>query len=93
LRPQESPADDRRVRCRRREWLAGQLLPPDERDTIDAALRQIDFLTEEIQTIDYDLAEFVLASPGRPPGRAATLAVGITAGGTGWGGREGCPGA
>jgi transposase len=46
-----------------REWLAGQLLPADERDTIDAALRQIDFLTEEIAVIERDLAQFVLASP------------------------------
>src|ERR1035441_10612989 len=45
-----------------RSWLAGQLLPKDERDTIDAALRQIDFLTEEIATIEHDLAEFVLNS-------------------------------
>jgi transposase len=46
-----------------REWLAGQPLPADERDTIDGALRQIDFLTEEITTIEHDLAQFVLASP------------------------------
>jgi transposase len=46
-----------------RTWLAGQLLPGDERDTIDAALRQIDFLTDEITTIERDLANFVLASP------------------------------
>jgi transposase len=46
-----------------RQWLAGQQLPADERDTIDAALRQIDFLTEEITTIEHDLANFVLASP------------------------------
>ncbi|HSO99070.1 MAG TPA: IS110 family transposase [Solirubrobacteraceae bacterium] len=46
-----------------REWLAGQLLPADERDTIDAALRQIDFLTAEITTIERDLAQFVLSSP------------------------------
>jgi len=46
-----------------RQWLAGQPLPADERDTIDAALRQIDFLTTEITTIEHDLAEFVLASP------------------------------
>ena len=45
-----------------RQWLASQPLPADERDTIDAALRQIDFLTEEITTIERDLAEFVLAS-------------------------------
>ena len=46
----------------KRQWLAGQLLPPDERDTIDAALRQIDFLTEEITTIEGDIAKLVLAS-------------------------------
>jgi hypothetical protein len=46
-----------------RQWLAAQLLPGNERDTIDAALRQIDFLTEEITTIEHDLAQFVLASP------------------------------
>jgi transposase len=45
-----------------REWLASQQLPADERDTIDASLRQIDFLTEEITTIEHDLAEFVLTS-------------------------------
>jgi transposase len=39
-----------------RQWLAAQLVPPDERDTINAALRQIDFLTEEIATIERDLA-------------------------------------
>jgi transposase len=46
-----------------RAWLAGQLLPADERDTVDAALRQIDFLTEEINTIEHDLAQLVLDSP------------------------------
>src|SRR5579875_900474 len=46
-----------------REWLAGQPLPADERDTIDAALRQIDLLTDEITAIERDLAKFVLASP------------------------------
>lgn len=45
-----------------RRWLAQLALPADERDTIDAALRQIDFLTEEITTIERHLAEFALAS-------------------------------
>ena len=45
-----------------RRWLADQVLPADERDTIDAALRQIDFLNEEIATIERHLAAFVLAS-------------------------------
>jgi transposase len=46
-----------------RRWLAGQLLPADERDTIDAPPRQIDLLTEEINTIEHDLAQLVLDSP------------------------------
>jgi transposase len=46
-----------------RQWLSEQQLPGDERDTINAALRQIDFLTEEIATIERDLATFVLTSP------------------------------
>lgn len=45
-----------------RRWLDDQALPADERDTINAALRQIDFLSEEIATIERDLAAFVLAS-------------------------------
>lgn len=45
-----------------RQWLAELTVPVDERDTIDAALRQIDFLTEEITTIERHLAEFALAS-------------------------------
>lgn len=45
-----------------REWLARQALPVDEQDTIDAALRQIDFLNEEIAAIEADLARFATAS-------------------------------
>lgn len=41
-----------------RIWLDDQALPADERDTIDAALRQIDFLGGEIATIERDLAAF-----------------------------------
>src|SRR3954453_998518 len=46
-----------------REWLATMTLPGDERDTINAALRQIDFLTEEIAVLERDLARFTLQSP------------------------------
>lgn len=46
-----------------REWLSRQTLPLDEQDTIDAALRQIDFLNQEIATIEADLARFATASP------------------------------
>lgn len=45
-----------------RGWLAEQTLPADERDTLNAALRQVDFLSEEITTIERDLAAFVLGS-------------------------------
>jgi len=45
-----------------RQWLSQLALPNDERDTINAALRQIDFLTEEIATIERDLARFTLDS-------------------------------
>jgi transposase len=46
-----------------RQWLAEQVLAEDERDTVDAALRQIDFLTEEITTIERQLAGFAVDSP------------------------------
>jgi len=45
-----------------RTWLAEQSLPADERDTIAAALRQVDFHSEEITVIERDLAAFVLGS-------------------------------
>lgn len=46
-----------------RRWLGALVLPGDERDTINAALRQIDFLSQEITVIERDLATFVLGSP------------------------------
>jgi transposase len=46
-----------------RAWLADQTVPEDERDTIDGALRQIDFLTEEITKIERDLARYAIESP------------------------------
>ena len=46
-----------------REWLTRQTLPEDEQDTINAALRQIDFLNEEIASIERDLARFATESP------------------------------
>ncbi len=45
-----------------RRWLAGQALPADERETVEACLRQIDFLAAEIAVIDRALAELALAS-------------------------------
>ena len=46
-----------------RQWLSEQMLAEDERDTVDAALRQIDFLTGEITKIERQLASFAIDSP------------------------------
>lgn len=48
---------------RGRAWLSDQLLPTDERETVEACLRQIDFFDGEVAVIDRALAEAVLASP------------------------------
>ncbi|HEY8854740.1 MAG TPA: IS110 family transposase [Candidatus Dormibacteraeota bacterium] len=47
---------------RGRRWLAEQALPADERETVEACLRQVDFLAAEIAVIDRALAELALAS-------------------------------
>jgi transposase len=44
-------------------WLAEQELPLDEHETVDACLRQITFLNHEIEALEVQLAETVLASP------------------------------
>jgi transposase len=44
-------------------WLAEQELPLDERETVDACLRQITFLDREIADLETKLAAAVLASP------------------------------
>jgi transposase len=54
-----------------RAWLAEQDLPADERETVDACSRQIDFLTSEIAMIERALAELALASA--PMRRLMTL--------------------
>ena len=46
-----------------RRWLAEQELPADEREMVEACLRQIDFLDEEIVHVDRVLAELALTSP------------------------------
>lgn len=46
-----------------RAWLAALELPDDERDTLQACLRQIDFLTTEIAHVDCQLAQHALRSP------------------------------
>ncbi len=45
-----------------REWLRGLELAPDERETVDGALRQVDFLDEEVALIERELAAQALAS-------------------------------
>jgi hypothetical protein len=46
-----------------RRWLDKLELPADERETIDASLRQIDFLEQEIAEADRVIATDALASP------------------------------
>jgi transposase len=48
---------------RGRGWLDELELPEDERDTIDACLRQLDFLAGELATLDRRIAEQALDSP------------------------------
>ena len=71
---------------RGRQWLAELELPNDERDTVQACLRQIDFLTSEIAHVDRQLAEHALQSdeikrlmtiPGIDVTTAATLIAAI----------------
>ena len=56
---------------RGRHWLAEQELPADERETVEACLRQIDFLQREIALVERALAVQVLAS--EPMRRLLTL--------------------
>ncbi|MEZ5078183.1 MAG: IS110 family transposase [Solirubrobacterales bacterium] len=46
-----------------RQWLAAQALPADEAETVDACLRQVDFLSAEVELIERRIAEQALASP------------------------------
>ncbi|PWJ26637.1 transposase [Branchiibius hedensis] len=46
-----------------RHWLAAQQLPIDERDSVQALLRQIDFHASELAAVDKDLATAALADP------------------------------
>jgi len=48
--------------ARGRRWLGAQVLPEDERETVAACLRQIEFLDHEIALVEQGLAEQVLAS-------------------------------
>jgi transposase len=48
---------------RGRAWLAALELAIDERETVDAGLRQLDFLQHELAHVDRTIAEQALASP------------------------------
>ncbi len=67
-----------------RRWLAEQQLPTDERQAVEAFLRQLDFHGEELRLVDAELARVGLGSePVRRlmtiPGVDATVAPSITA--------------
>jgi transposase len=46
-----------------RRWLAQLELPVDERLTLEGCLRQVDFLDEEVATLDREIAKHALAWP------------------------------
>jgi transposase len=46
-----------------RAWLEALELPQDERETLDACLRQLDFLKQELARVDRAIAEVALGSP------------------------------
>src|SRR5262249_48251082 len=65
-----------------RRWLAEQELPPDERRSVEALLRQLDFHAEELRLIDAELARVALAREEvrrlmTIPGVDATVALSI----------------
>lgn len=69
-----------------RRWLASQALPPDEAETVDACLRQVDFLGSEIELVDRRIAGQVVGSeeirrlmslPGFGPVAATALMAAI----------------
>src|SRR5207247_5281237 len=67
-----------------RRWLAEQDLPTDERQAVEALLRQLDFHGEELKLIDAELARVALARQEVKrlmtiPGVDATVALSIVA--------------
>jgi len=67
-----------------RRWLAEQPLPADERQAVEALLRQLDFHGEELKLVDAELARVALASEEvrrliTIPGVDATVALSILA--------------
>ncbi len=69
---------------RGRAWLGAQDLPVDERETVEASLRHIEFLDGELRLVDRTVAEQVLCWPEvrrimTIPGMGATAAAGVMA--------------
>jgi transposase len=69
---------------RGRAWLDGQDLPADERETVQAGLRHVDFLDGELCLVDRTIAEQVLSWPEvrrimTIPGMGAAVAAGVMA--------------
>lgn len=67
-----------------RRWLSEQPLPEDERQAVDALLRQLDFQGQELQIIDAALSKVALGSADVKrlmsiPGVDATVALSIVA--------------
>jgi transposase len=48
---------------RGRQWLAGLELPPDERESVDAAMRHVEFLDSELAAVDRLIAQQALSWP------------------------------
>lgn len=69
---------------RGRAWLDDQDLPADERETVQASLRHVDFLDGELRLVDRTIAEQVLGWPEvrrimTIPGMGAAVAAGVMA--------------
>jgi len=61
--PERPPARRGRVRVKGRAWLGDQQLAVCERETVDAGLRQVDFLDGEIAAVDQLIAAEALSWP------------------------------
>jgi transposase len=67
-----------------RSWLTAQVLPADERVTIDSVLRELDHVSEDLAAIDRDLARVALSHPAAQrlmtiPGVDVAVALGLVA--------------
>jgi transposase len=67
-----------------RRWLATQALPADERRSVDALLRQLDFHNDEQRAVDHDIAAEAIGDPViarlmTVPGIDVTVAMAVVA--------------